>query len=176
MENIKLVLSVLVLVGCDPGSPFSSFDYRTPGTSSDGDAVPEMDAHFPEDGGIDSGNETASDPSTGGAGGTPGAGGARAVDACLPVVHDNGVGQRWQDCMPLRTYNLSQALKACSTYMASHGGGNCHSAPGCGTAAHVVQTPSDDPNNYVWGYDGNTAGYVGMSGACPNPVNGKQWN
>lgn len=108
---------------------------------------------------------------TGGAaptGGSPATGGAPPADAgCTPVTHDNGIGQTWIDCAPLGTYDENQAMKAC----AAHTGDSrkCAKAPGCGSATWVIQAASD-PNNYIWGYEGNTAGYVSEHGGCPNSI------
>jgi len=183
MKNmkVKLVLSMLVVAGCDPGSPFGfEPSFASPSNDQNDGGLTPADGAFDAvtvdsdaAGGATDSSENEAGKVSEGAGGS-GTGGA--AKTCSGVIHDNGVGQVWIDCVPLRTYNIYQALMACSSYTASTGSGDCHVAPGCGTAIHVVQTPSSDPKNYVWGYEGNTTGYVGIEGACPNPVNGKQWN
>ncbi len=82
------------------------------------------------------GNETGgatSDGSTGGATETGGAsqGGATAssggvaatggATGCTLVTHDNGLGQTWEDCVPLGTYTQAQATKACEAWCAAVG-------------------------------------------------------
>jgi hypothetical protein len=120
-------------------------------------------------------SQTGGAPGTGGvvgSGGSPGTGGVSGTggivsvdaDACAPVTHDNGLGQTWQDCVPLGTYDLDQAMKACTAHTGDVR--KCAKAPGCGSAPWVVQDTSD-PSDYLWGYEGNTAGYVGEHGGCP---------
>jgi hypothetical protein len=88
-----------------------------------------------------------------------------------PVTHDNGIGQTWQDCVPLDTYNESQAMKACVARTGDTG--KCLLfASGCGSAPFVQGT--DGTYSYFWVYVGTTAGYVGDHG-CPNSA-GQQWH
>lgn len=93
---------------------------------------------------------------------------AGSIDAgCTVVTHDNGLGQHWQDCVPLGTYDETQALKACAAYDA----GSCaQSAGGCG-AEQMVHPPG---NNTLWEYQGVGAGHVSVS-TCPGPSD-PGWN
>lgn len=112
---------------------------------------------------------TGGAPGTGGAADTGGATGTGGATTCTLVTHDNGVGQTWQDCVPLGTYNQAQALKACVTKTGD--ARRCNIAPGCGTAPWIMQgTDMAGTYNYIWGFSGNTAGYVNTNGGCPNPT------
>lgn len=46
--------------------------------------------------------------------------GADSNDACAPITHNNGLGQTWTDCVPLGTYNESQAMAACAASFGSN--------------------------------------------------------
>jgi len=109
------------------GSPSTGGVVGSGGSSATGGAVGPGGA--PSSGGAGTGGSTGGAPGSGGSpgtgggsggapnsGGTPGSGGV--VDACTPVTHDNGLGQTWQDCVPLGTYNQSQAVKACKASFA----------------------------------------------------------
>jgi hypothetical protein len=70
-----------------------------------------------------SGGSSGATGSTGGSFATGGASsstGGTPSDACVLVTHDNGIGQTWQDCVPLDTYNATQATAACEAYKAAH--------------------------------------------------------
>lgn len=67
--------------------------------------------------------QSESAPDAPGEGGDPLEGGGDEKDAapereagqetCAPVMHSDGIGQSWQDCVPLGTYDEQQALAAC---------------------------------------------------------------
>jgi len=89
-------------------------------------------------------------------------------DACAPVSHTDGLGQSWQDCVPLGTYSLSEAMAAC---VAGYGSALACSSHICGTGQ-----PSDPAFHAVcgsvvcWAYDGPYVGKVTLpaSGGCPS--------
>ena len=114
------------------GSPSTGGVVGSGGSLATGGAVGPGGS--PSSGGAGTGGSTGGSPSTGGtgtgggsggtstggalnSGGTPGSGGV-ADAGCTPVPHDNGLGQTWQDCVPLGTYNQSQAVKACKASFA----------------------------------------------------------
>jgi hypothetical protein len=114
----------------------------------------------PSSGGADSGGTSSGGaPSSGGLSGSGGAvdvdgghdsGGATGVggepaDACVLVTHSTGLGQTWQDCVPLGTYNEEQAMKACEAWCAS--GGNCIPCTSGGRFCEDSETSS----NYIAG-------------------------
>jgi len=49
-------------------------------------------------------------------GGSAGDARADAADGGCVIVHSNGLGQSYDDCVPLRTYNMAQALAACAAH------------------------------------------------------------
>jgi len=109
---------------------------------------------------------------TGGApetGGVVGTGGATVIDAgCTLITHDNGLGQTWQDCVPLGTYNEAQATKACKV----SGATTCTANPGNPTCNGANRIVCGSGSSFVgcWGYAGFVAGYVSRSGApCLGP-------
>lgn len=90
------------------------------------------------------------------------------VDACVLTTHVSGLGQNWQDCVPLGVYDVNQAVKACRASGASH----CLMSTGCGGGELVVCGYAEDGTQSCWGYAGSIAGYVGSTardggGACP---------
>ena len=91
---------------------------------------------------------------------------------CL-VVHSDGVGQSYTDCLPLGTYNSSTAIDAATAYAASVGlpasdvsdGWSCEADPsitGVGISQNGV-----DPIGYIWEYEGNEKGWV-TAPDCPS--------
>ncbi len=113
----------------------------------------------PEDGGgsdLDGASGTTGDAS--GVDGAGGSGGSNIEDAggCELVTHDNGLGQTWQDCEPLYTFNLDQALKACEASSATA----CFGTERCGVGE--VRGLIGDAGAFFaeWGYEGFAAGLV----------------
>jgi len=113
-----------------------------------------------------------------GSGGVSGEGGAPAPDACALVTHNNGLGQTWQDCVPLGTYNEAQAMKAC----AASGAALClptTSAAACTIFDHE-KVYGYDANGVLiarWGHAGSIAGYYAPIGAglCDAPTAHPDW-
>ncbi|MBV9947205.1 MAG: hypothetical protein JOZ69_10180, partial [Myxococcales bacterium] len=72
-----------------------------------------------------------------------------ATEACSAVRHSNGVGQSWQDCAPLATYDQMEATSACNAF-----------ASGCavGTTCSVNEVSTAVPDGmggttvYLWVY------------------------
>jgi hypothetical protein len=104
-----------------------------------------------------------------------GAFGAGCVSGAYIITHNNGIGDKWQDCMPLGTYDVIAALRACK----ASGASSCTMTAGCGDKNLVVCGYDATGSNYVggcWGYSGSVAGYVNSStlgggGFCPDPSN-----
>jgi hypothetical protein len=142
-----------------------------PGDESvaDGPTGADVDAEpAPEDAG-----DAAPPPTDAGDGGSPldaGDGGCS-----MPVIHANGLGQFFSDCVPLGTYNAAQAAKAC----AAAGAGAC--SPNtvlCGNADMECTTTAN--TCMCWTYAGTTAGRARASGAgvvcqCPTATD-PLWN
>jgi hypothetical protein len=95
---------------------------------------------------------------TGGTTATGGAMGTGGTTACTLVTHDNGLGQTWQDCVPLYAYNQTQATKACN----ASGAVVCILSTRCGPSAYEVQGFNEDRSQLIgeWGYGDNFAGLV----------------
>jgi hypothetical protein len=108
------------------------------------------------------GSSSGGSPATGSVTGTGG-----AVDACTLVTHDNGVGQTWQDCVPLGTYNEGQAMKACK----ASGAAMCLTSERCGVGVYEVQGFNADRSHLTgeWGYGNFTMGYVSPNYNLCNP-------
>jgi hypothetical protein len=126
------------------------------------------------------GTQGSGGASTGGAinaaGGTQNSGGAQDVDSggCALVAHSNGLGQSWQDCMPLGTYNEAQAMKACKAYGATR----CIDSLGCG-GGNLVVIGRDLADALVgaWGYSGFVESFVCSGATCSGcPSSGLTWN
>jgi hypothetical protein len=91
------------------------------------------------------------------------------VDACTPVLHSNGLGQSWTDCVPLGTYNEAQAKKACWAAVGPASAMSlCNVTPSCNEAVFYAVG--------IWSYAGATAGYVSsMPVTCPT-VSSPMWD
>ncbi len=113
---------------------------------------------------------------TGGATSSGGVIGSGGSVACTLVTHTNGVGQTWQDCVPLGTWNESQAMKACVASMGDVR--KCSVVAGGCSAVQGISTDVTGTRNYIWGYSGASAGYGTTSGSCPNAavVGHFSWN
>lgn len=182
------VLTAVALIGCG-GDPFSPTFGVTPSSDSaieeDGGAAQIDTDSGASSGGANSGagGSLGTGGSTTGAGGaTPsppdagheGTGGSPAAgsDACALVTHDNGLGQTWQDCVPLGTYNLEQAMKAC----VASGAGMCiPNGKVCTFAEYekVLGYTADGSTLIgIWGFWGQIAGYVavGSESVCNAPT------
>lgn len=174
MKNLAFILA-FVLVGCG-GSPFTvGFNE----TETDG-GHPLMVATGGASAGGSGGKAnlgtggagTGGSESSGGAGGiveadagsggkiaTGGQGGSVAeADACVLTTHINGTGQMWQDCVPLATYNESQAMKACTAYCTVNGGCSCMSGA-CNSSSKAVRAVSGTQFIF-WTWQGSHTGDV----------------
>jgi hypothetical protein len=181
VKPLTRVAFVLVIASCPccasvlglDGDVVPAADGGGSAVASDGSVIANVDGLL--DSGADAGASTVDADST-----KPDSADATTdggVDAaCTPVTHDNGLGQQWTDCVPLGTYNLAQALKACAAYCAVNSclpdaGGACINNPGegaeCGNAEFVTAQFGDT----VWQYAGSYAGYArpSTSATCPGP-------
>jgi hypothetical protein len=115
------------------------------------------------------------DGGLGGVGGVGGAGGnTGGTGGCEHVTHDNGVGQTWQDCEPLGTYNNAQAFKACEAWWCASNGGctadppanSCYTAPACGETL-AVRSSNGEGAYAAWSRrDGNVWLTDSLGGGC----------
>lgn len=112
-------------------------------------------------------------PSTGGmlGSGGVGTGGVTATGgttACALVTHTNGTGQTWQDCVPIGTWDESQAMRACK----ASGAALCTAVGGCGVSSYAVcghDLPGMQQHGGCWEYGSDlTVAYVSAT-ACPDP-------
>jgi len=126
------------------------------GGVSSGGAPDSTGGSLGETGGVQgSGGETGGTGGAGSGGDQQGKGGG---DACAPTTHDNGLGGTWQDCVPLDTHNLAQAMKACSVAGATQ----CYARVGCSVGILDTVRGYDATGQIVgeWGYDNEGAGYA----------------
>lgn len=87
--------------------------------------------------------------------------------ACAPVVHDNGLGDHWTDCVPLGTYTLDEAMAACEASTREAGAclyGSQGSCGGLSGERWVYTYDSSYSIAHSWVYHGSEAGRV-ASGA-----------
>jgi hypothetical protein len=181
MNRFNLVVLLAFVSGCN-GEEFTTFSQSSldapdaapgsGGATSTGGVSSASTGGAPE---ADAGSGGASQGTGGsfhntGGSGSPETGGAPAtggvvVDACASVTHDNGFGATWQDCVPLGTYNLEQAMKAC----AASGVSACAPESGCPDyAVHGALAGN-------WGYEGIVAGYASATGLCGGPAGSVRW-
>jgi hypothetical protein len=137
-----------------------------------GDAGPEVDseaeqheASVPGDAGDDGSAHGDED------------GGAEA--GCAHVTHMNGLGQNFVDCLPLKTYNITQAQKACAAYDAGPCGTKTVSCVAGGTQTLECETTAGACA--CWAYSGTYAGLVnrdalGNTCECPGAALSNPWN
>jgi hypothetical protein len=127
----------------------------------------------PETGGLAATGGTTATGGTPGTGGSSSTGGAQGTGGatCALVTHSDGVGQTWQDCVPLGTLDSVQATKACEAWCAAESAsGNLFCSCSAGTIcvtelmmlAHVTTTPggSSDIGLVGWSYTAPIAGTV----------------
>jgi|SRR5271155_2748710 len=165
---MRVVLLLVVCSGCSNVLGLDNFAYAPAADTTDsGSTVTQGDSGIvSRDSGatIDSGT-TEMDSSM------P----TETSDACTPVTHSNGVGQTWTDCVPLGTYNETQALEACGAFAASVNGND-------GICTYSNQFNDCSPNTAVtttttmgvWAYAGGSVGHVARSG-CPTSSD-PTWN
>ena len=110
---------------------------------------------------------TGGDGGLGGVGGVGGAGGSDTggTGGC-EVTHDNGVGQTWQDCVPLGTYDNTQALKACEAWCDVVGCASCWTAPACNQTLVVMSEieSGGDTTRIAWSRTSDAVWQVGTLG------------
>jgi hypothetical protein len=87
---------------------------------------------------------------------------AGQAEACSLVTHSDGIGQTWQDCLPLGTYDEAQALAACI----ANGGSPCVQSNCTGAGSAICDKDPVMPGYCsCWTYAGSSAGHV-ESHAC----------
>jgi hypothetical protein len=157
------------LAGGAPGSGGAS---GSGGVVAATGGAPELDAGHGTGGSSQTGGAPnyGGSPGTGGVvstGGTVGTGGAVVDAGCALVAHDNGVGQTWQDCIPLGTYGSEQATKACK----ASGAPRCVLSTFCGAqGSEICGQDAAGAHTYAgcWGYDGDVAGrFTDTPAVCP---------
>lgn len=98
-----------------------------------------------------------------------------------PVTHHNGMGQTWQDCVPLGTYNATQAMAACNAYAAAHAtscaSAGCLLPPGTCLSSSMYNAACGGDPDIMWTYATGTSltgvGHVANTvttsspGGCP---------
>jgi hypothetical protein len=71
--------------------------------------------------------------------------------------HSNGLGQNFYDCVPLNTYNSTQASEACQAW----GGTSCTAIYSCtGPGSNQVLCDTVGGLCSCWDFTGSNAGYV----------------
>jgi hypothetical protein len=133
------------------------------GNNTGGGSISAAGGHTP---GVVSftGGAGGSSASTGGSkssGGSASSTGGAADDvdaACTAVVHNDGVGQQWRDCVASGTYDEDQAMSACRAWCAVNGGCACTDVVGslCGDKSGQVTATHYDVMSWVW--EGPNAG------------------
>jgi len=112
---------------------------------------------------------------TGGVTATGGVTGTGGTTACTLVTHDNGLGQTWQDCVPLYTYDENQAMKACQ----ASGAPVCLKSTRCGATVYEVMGKNADLSQWLgeWGYSAFAMGLVSPdSNLCtPDDPANRHW-
>jgi hypothetical protein len=87
------------------------------------------------------------------------------------TTHSNGLGQTFQDCAALHTYNQTQAIEAANAWLKAMGGGTWSNSS-CGFAKPtdliLVATTSNPVQSAVWTYAGTDAGSALVGTTCPS--------
>lgn len=96
---------------------------------------------------------------------------AATQDACATIyIHSNGIGASWADCVPLNTFNLTQALAACRATYGSD----------CSYDVYICGKNAASPVCACWQTQGLNAGWVFPgtwgAGGCAGNVSAKMWN
>ena len=141
-------LLALSLVGC--GGPAFSTEVLRAQDDAATDGTP-ADAVLGGDEGVGDGG-SASDAA-------PEAGEAQA---CTLVTHSDGLGQTWQDCVALGTYDQAEAFRAC----VANGGACVLNA--CGAVCDI--DPHSPGYCSCWDYASPLAGHVNNTANCTDPA------
>jgi hypothetical protein len=103
--------------------------------------------------------------------GNPADGCECATPGCCGTIcqtaHNNGVGQTFFDCQSLGTYNLTQAMEACTAF--TNNANQCHDLNCVGTGDSVVCN-NGASSCHCWAYSGSASGRVSAASAncnCP---------
>lgn len=89
----------------------------------------------------------------------------QAYTVTSSITHHDGYGHTWTDGVPLGTYNVNQALRACQAYAS----GSCHT--NCGCSSNGSNCTSN--GSKVWFY---TGGYIGTTTANSCESGGNHWD
>jgi len=99
---------------------------------------------------------TGGTTATGGVTNTGGATATGGTTSCALVTHSNGIGQTWQDCVALYTYDKDQATKACE----ASGAAICSPSQNCGPLEITGYTANFGQVVGRWGYSSSFSGLV----------------
>ena len=118
---------------------------------------------------------------------------AVAIDSGCSIVHSTGVGSSYTDCVPLNTYGIEEADKACAADVTAQGPIADNETLKCEAGLKVTATgetmecdPRMDGTTFVsctcWTYSGEATGHVAtgldpMLGNCKIPTTSDPtWN
>ena len=88
------------------------------------------------------------------------------------MTHDNGIGQTWEDCVPLYTWNREQAMKACQ----ASGAVACVDSTRCGVLSIHGWHDADLTDSVAeWGYSDFALGKVSPDYSLCSPSGLGSW-
>lgn len=175
-----LVCFFLILAACSPysgpliGSSESAAESGTDTNVSGGD----MSAVVPGD---DGGSAVTDDGGDGGNTSDAAIAPPDCGDGGTVYTHNNGAGDTWQDCVPLGTYDMTEALSACAALCRD---GSCTCAwgsaelPSADAGSEHISRAHDNATQAVtwtWAWDGPYAGRASNNGAYPPYGNLVSW-
>lgn len=103
-------------------------------------------------------------------------------DGGTVYTHNNGAGQAWQDCVPLGTYDMAEAIAACGAFCkdgsctCSWGNAELPGGADAGTE-HIAQAYDNTMKKitWTWVWDGPYAGRAAGDGNYPPYGNLVSW-
>ena len=119
----------VALGGAPSGGSGGFLDDAAPGGGASGGA-PDSGTAGSGAGGSGSGGAPSGGAPAGGYGGSDG--------GCSLVTHETGLGQTWQDCAPLATYDLVEATQACEAWCNAVGCFSCFQGSACDASNSAV--------------------------------------
>ncbi|MHB8330787.1 MAG: hypothetical protein ACYDEA_01150 [Candidatus Dormibacteria bacterium] len=173
MKRFLLLLLLLLLAAGCGGSAFTAGQLVEHDALLD--AAPEEEASAPDTGPDRGGSLEASVGGDGDARAEAGEAQAATCDGgSNPVTHSDGLGDTWQDCAPLGTYDQQEATSACEARNGISGGcqwiGGCAGVVGYGVCGLLA------PKRYCWWFTGTQTGRVtamnGNGSTCAAPDGG----
>src|SRR5262249_54745687 len=103
--------------------------------------------------------------------------GCCASGACQ-TLHDNGVGQQFDDCVAGGTYDQTQATEACAAFTGD--ASQCHVSTTCASGVSAVCSDGSSSACNCWVFGGSGVGKVktNSQGNCNCSVHGNSpsWN